>query len=63
MPIIEDEPRPKPQAHSVGEDLSRLSEDELRHRIELLKAEIVRIGAALAAKEASRKAAASFFKS
>jgi uncharacterized small protein (DUF1192 family) len=46
----------------VGEDLARLSEGELRTRIEALRAEIERVEAALAAKEASRRAAASFFR-
>ncbi len=63
MALIEDEPqRKKPAAHTVGEDLTRLSEDELSARIGILRDEMVRIEAALAAKKASRSAAASFFK-
>lgn len=57
----EDEPR-KPVAWAVGEDLSRLSIDELSERIEALKAEIDRIEAAITAKRASMGAADSFFK-
>lgn len=63
MPLFDEEPPRKPgTAHTIGEDLSRLSEDELATRIGLLRAEISRIEAALAAKKASRNAAASFFK-
>jgi len=63
MPFIEDEPpRKKPAAHAVGEDLSRLSEDELAERIIVLRGEIARIEEVLAGKKASRSAAASFFR-
>jgi uncharacterized small protein (DUF1192 family) len=63
MPFIEEEPqRKKPAAHTVGDDLSRLSEDELAQRIMILREEIARIEAALGAKKASRTAAASFFR-
>ena len=48
-------------AHAIGQDLSLLSVDELTARIVLLKAEIVRLDAAIARKKASRDAA--FFKS
>ena len=59
-----DDDRPKPpEPHRVGEDLSSLSEAELAERINLLKAEIERIEAALKAKRASRDAAAAHFKS
>jgi uncharacterized small protein (DUF1192 family) len=57
----EDRPR-KPVAWAVGEDLSSLSIDELVERIEILKAEIDRIGEAIVAKQASLGAADSFFK-
>ena len=64
MPIFDEEqPRPQPAAHAVGEDLSRLSEDELSDRIAILRTEIARIDAALAQKRASRASAATFFKS
>lgn len=64
MPLFDEEPpRKKPTAHAVGEDLSRLSEDELAVRIGILREEIARIEAVLAAKKASRSAAANFFKS
>ncbi len=58
-----DEDRPaRKTAHEIGQDLSLLSVDELRARIELLKGEIARLEAEAAAKGASRAAADSFFK-
>ncbi len=62
MPLFDEEAPKKPATHAVGEDLSRLSVGELQERIELLQAEIARIGTALAAKKASRDAAQTFFK-
>ena len=61
--VSEDEDRPKKKLrHELGEDLSRLSLGELAERTELLRDEIARIEAAIAAKKASAEAAASFFK-
>lgn len=58
-----DEDRPRPKAeHVVGQDLSALSVHELAERIDLLKAEIVRLEADRAAKQSSRSAAESVFK-
>ncbi len=58
-----DEELPKRKAVlTVGEDLSRLSIDELRERIVLLRAEIARVEEAIAAKQASLGVADSFFK-
>jgi uncharacterized small protein (DUF1192 family) len=62
MAIFDEEPAKKKRAHEVGEDLSRLSLDELAARVALLKAEIERIEAAAAAKRASATAAEGFFK-
>ncbi len=63
MPLTDEDDRPKKKlAHEVGEDLSRLSLDELAARVELLKAEIVRLEAAAAAKRQSAATASSFFK-
>jgi uncharacterized small protein (DUF1192 family) len=56
-------PPKKKTIHEIGENLDTLSAHELGERIGLLKAEIERLEAARAAKEASRAAAASFFKS
>ncbi len=58
----EDRPRPKP-VHELGQDLSLLSVHELDERIATLQAEIERLNAAKAAKEDSKRAADSFFKS
>ncbi len=63
MPLPDDErPRPKP-VHEIGQDLSLLSVHELDERVALLQAEIERLRADRARKEASRQAAASVFKS
>ncbi len=58
----EDRPVRKP-AHELGQDLSLLSVHELEERIATLQAEIERLRAAMEAKEASKRAADSFFKS
>jgi uncharacterized small protein (DUF1192 family) len=55
-------PRPKPPAHDIGSDLGALSIHELKERVELLKSEIVRLEAAIAAKTSSKSAADSVFK-
>jgi uncharacterized small protein (DUF1192 family) len=57
----EDLPKKKP-VHEIGEDLSKLSLFELAERIEMLKAEIVRVEQAVATKKASADHAATFFK-
>jgi uncharacterized small protein (DUF1192 family) len=56
-------PPKKKLAHEIGENLDTLSADELGERIALLRSEIERLEAARASKEASRAAAAAFFKS
>jgi uncharacterized small protein (DUF1192 family) len=56
--------RPKaPVAHEIGQPLETLSVAELEERVALLHAEIARLQAVRDSKEASRKAADSFFKS
>lgn len=57
----EDEVRHTP-VHEVGMVLDTLSVDELEHRIAILRGEIARIEAAIAAKTASRSAADAVFK-
>lgn len=60
----EDDDRPRKKVvHEIGQELALLSINELAERIELLASEIERLKAAAAAKEASRNAAASVFKS
>lgn len=46
----------------LGQDLAALSVDELRHRIDALKAEIGRIEGEIGKKSAHRDAAASMFR-
>jgi uncharacterized small protein (DUF1192 family) len=63
MPAFDDEDKPKKKpVHEIGEDLGKLSLDELAHRVEALKAEIGRIEEAAAAKRSSAALAESFFK-
>ena len=63
MATIEDDllPKKKP-THDIGQDLSLLSVAELGERVALLKEEIARLEAAIAAKQASRNVADQFFK-
>jgi uncharacterized small protein (DUF1192 family) len=58
----EDRARPSP-AHEIGQELDLLSVHELDERIAALQAEIERLEAAKSGKEASKRAADSFFKS
>ncbi|HBF61671.1 MAG: DUF1192 domain-containing protein [Rhodospirillales bacterium] len=53
----------KPKGHEIGQDLSKLSEAELKALIETLQGEISRIEAMLATKVSSRSAAEAAFKS
>lgn len=62
MAIFDDEPVKPARVHEIGQDLSRLSSDELNERIGQLKAEIARLEAELSSKGASRTAAESFFR-
>jgi uncharacterized small protein (DUF1192 family) len=62
MAIFDEEAPKKKAVHEIGEDLSKLSLDELAERVEILKTEIERIEEATAAKKASADVAASFFK-
>lgn len=57
----DDEPTKIP-VHEIGSDLSMLSVDELRDRIDVLNGEISRIETEIGAKTSSRGAAESFFK-
>ena len=60
--LSDETPRPKAQEHVIGQDLYAMSVGELDERIALLRAEIERLEAARAAKDASRSAAAAAFK-
>lgn len=57
----DDTPR-KPPTHEVGQPLDTLSLSDLDERIALLRAEIARLEAARAAKEAAQSSADAFFK-
>jgi uncharacterized small protein (DUF1192 family) len=60
--FAEERPRPRPDRHELGQDLSTLSVEELDERIEILEQEIERLREARAGKAASRDAASAFFK-
>lgn len=55
-------PRKAQVGHEIGQALDALSVDDLLERIALLQAEVARLEAQLAAKQASRLAADAFFK-
>ena len=55
--------RKAPTQHEIGQPLDALSVHELDERIEMLKAEILRLEEMRTRKEASRQAADAFFKS
>ena len=62
MSLFEDDRPKKKSSHEIGADLSLLSADELRHRVGLLRAEIERLEAEIAAKGSSRNAAEGLFR-
>ena len=62
MAIFDDEPARKSGPHEVGQDLGRLSVDELRLRIAILQGEIARIEAELQARGSTRSAAEALFR-
>ena len=61
MTFEDDRPKKKP-VHEIGQDLSLLSVEELADRVAALKAEIARLEASIASKQASRSSADQFFK-
>jgi uncharacterized small protein (DUF1192 family) len=63
MALFEDDKPKRKLAHELGQDLSLLSVGDLEERIELMKIEIARLEADMAAKKASKSAADSLFKS
>ena len=63
MAVFDDDDRPKKKiAHEIGQELSLLSVEELKSRIELMQDEIKRLEADIAQKNAKRAAADQFFK-
>ncbi len=62
MGIFDDEPVKTPRRHEIGQDISLLSVDELAERINMLRQEIVRIEAELAARGTTKAAAEALFR-
>lgn len=63
MGILDDDDRPKPKVtHEIGQDLTLLSVDELRARVQLMHDEINRLEADIASKNATRAAADQVFR-
>lgn len=63
MPAFDEEDAPKKKpSHEIGQDLTLLSAGELAGRIAILKAEIARLEADMAKKQAVKSAADLFFK-
>lgn len=62
MALFDDEPKKPKKAHEIGQDLSLLSVGELTERIDILRAEIVRLEAELATKGSSKSAAEALFR-
>jgi uncharacterized small protein (DUF1192 family) len=60
--MFDEEPVKKPRAHEVGMPIETMSVEELGDRIEILKAEIVRLEEAVAARKKTKAAADSLFK-
>lgn len=56
-------PRKAPTTHEIGQSIDALSVHELAERIALLRGEIVRLEAAIKAREATKQAATAIFKS
>lgn len=62
MALFDDEPKKKAKPHEIGQDLSLLSVAELGERIGLLRSEIARLEAELAAKGTTKAAAEALFR-
>jgi uncharacterized small protein (DUF1192 family) len=62
MALFDEDPPKRKAELVVGGDLARLSIDELGERIEILRAEILRLEEAITAKRKSLGVADSFFK-
>jgi uncharacterized small protein (DUF1192 family) len=55
-------PRKAANSHEIGQNVDLLSARELLERIEMLRQEILRLEAAIQAREATKQAASAFFK-
>lgn len=60
--MFDDQPVKKPKGHEVGMPIDTLSVDELEERIGQLEAEIARLRQAIAARQQTKAAADSIFK-
>ncbi|MEQ8295089.1 MAG: DUF1192 domain-containing protein [Nitratireductor sp.] len=61
MIFADDEPK-KARPHEIGQDVSLLSEHELAERVEMLRAEIARLEAEMAARGTTKAAAEALFR-
>ncbi|PSM19095.1 MULTISPECIES: DUF1192 domain-containing protein [Nitratireductor] len=61
MIFADDQPK-KARAHEIGQDVSLLSEHELAERVEMLRAEIARLEAEMAARGTTKAAAEALFR-
>jgi len=62
MAIFDDEPAGKSGPHEIGRDLGKLSLDDLKARIDMLRGEIARTEAELQSRDATRSAAEALFR-
>lgn len=62
MALFDDEPARRRKTHEIGQDLSLLSVGDLAERIGQLEAEIERLRADMAAKDATKSAAEALFR-
>jgi uncharacterized small protein (DUF1192 family) len=63
MGVFDDDDQPKRKVtHEIGQDLTLLSVEELRARVQLMHDEINRLEADIQSKNATRAAADQFFK-
>ena len=60
--MFDDDEVKKPKGHEVGMPIDTMSVDELADRIALLREEIARLEAAIAARQQTKAAADSLFK-
>lgn len=62
MALFDEPPKKKARPHEIGQDLSMLSVGELEERIAVLRDEIARLEAEMAAKGATLTAAEALFR-
>jgi uncharacterized small protein (DUF1192 family) len=60
--MFDDEERKVPKGHEVGMPIDSMGVEELQERIQMLRTEIERLQAAVAARQQTRAAAESIFK-